>query len=87
MTRVQYTTKVRKDGTKIYTASVEPKRDSDSVRTNNYSLMLLLNWRANCDMRLIICEKSLLRYLLKYVTKPETKSVVLADIISNLLST
>ena len=48
--------------------------------------MLLLNWRANCDMRLIICEKSLIRYLLKYVSKAETKSDALSEIMSNLIN-
>ena len=37
-------------------------------------------------MRLVICEKSLIKYLLKYVTKAETKSVTLSDILSKLMS-
>ena len=36
-------------------------------------------------MRIIICEKSLVRYLLKYVSKSEKKSVVLTDIMSDIL--
>ena len=60
MSTVFYESKEDKDSQTITTAAVEPKRDKDSTFTNNYSLMLLLNWRANCDMRLI--SKSLLSY-------------------------
>lgn len=85
-TKVVYDIKPVENGEKIITASVEPKRDSESLYTNNYSLLQLAAWRGNCDMRIIICEKSLYKYLMKYMTKAEVKSEALTDIMSTLIT-
>ena len=85
-TKVVYDIKKFENGETIITASVEPKRDSASLFTNNYSLLQLAAWRGNCDMRIIICEKSLYKYLMKYMTKAEVKSEALTDIMSTLIT-
>ena len=40
--------------------------------------------RCNIDMRVVACHVSLLAYLLKYVSKAESRSLTLVETIKNL---
>lgn len=61
--------------------TVEPARGEDSTYTNQYCMMPLMLMRCNIDMRIVVDIKSLLMYLVKYVTKAEVKSLNFADMI------
>ena len=62
--------------------SIEVARSEDSKQTNNYHMLVLCLWRANTDMKVVVCMKSILRYCAKYVTKPECPSIPMTQTIN-----
>ena len=54
-------------------------------RLNQYCSMHLRSWLANCDLQIVLDEEQAIRYLVKYASKAETRSVNMNSLIRDLI--
>ena len=69
---LKYEKKKARDDTEYYVIKLEMKRNDDRVNNNNK--LMLLSWRANIDLQIVIDEKRARLYATKYFSKGESCS-------------
>ena len=78
---IKYKEGENRQGESFVHISIDQARNKCSDEyINQYNIPILLGARCNIDMRVIIDHHSLLKYLLKYVSKREKKSATMSDI-------
>ena len=68
-----------------FRAKIVTKRND--ARVNNYHHLQLQCWRANCDIQVVIDYHACIEYMAKYVSKPESKSAMINNILKKILQT
>ncbi|KAK3931961.1 ATP-dependent DNA helicase [Frankliniella fusca] len=63
----------------------EFKPERNDPLLNKFNKFLILLWRANIDIAPVLSEKALIGYLTKYVSKSETPSKTLTEILANIM--
>ncbi|KAJ1518875.1 hypothetical protein ONE63_011522 [Megalurothrips usitatus] len=62
-----------------------PQRNDDKL--NKYNEYIIQLWRANMDIAPVISKKALVAYLTKYITKGETNSLALDELLNTIITT
>ena len=73
---------IQKNKSDCYRAKIVTK--TNDSRVNNHQRLQLQDWRANCDIQLIIDHHACVEYMTKYAAKGESKPPVLKQVISSL---
>ena len=66
-----------------YRTKIITKRNDSCLNSNQCTQ--LQGWRANCDIQIIVDYHACVEYLTKYASKPEQKSTVVHQTLSNIL--
>jgi len=81
-TSIKFTNVNTKDNSIKYRAEIVTARNDP--RLNRFQRVQLQDWRANCDLSVVIDYHSCLEYLTKHASKPEKLSTVSSDAFYNI---
>ena len=82
-TELKFEEVISRDNNVHYKANILTKRND--ARLNNHQQIMLQNWRANCDIQVVIDHYACLEYLAKYAAKGEPRSPLLKQVFNSIV--
>lgn len=82
-TELKFEEVISRDNNVHYKANIVMKRNDAWL--NNHQQIMLQNWRANCDIQVVIDHYACLEYLAKYAAKREPRSPLLKQVFNSIV--